>query len=786
MRDYRFLFLSLMIIWGGINVYAQQYQLKGKVVGSTSNNPVEWVNVVLVKNDSVFSGTTTDSLGVFLITAPKGIYTLKLEQFGETVTNKAVDLSNDIDFGVLKIRESVQLKEIVINTRRKIIKQVGDKLQFDIENSPFAEGNTGLDILKKSPKLSVTSSGGIMLKNKSVEVLVNGRKMNLSSDELGTYLQSLSSEDIKVIEIQEMASADQEAATQGGVINIILKNNPKGIRVIAKSSYLHRKNNFGTYQGGLNLNYGTEQWNLYSDFSYAKNRDSGTSRGTFYYKNGNSNDSNGDFIQDNNNIGIRLGTMYYLNDKNTLGIEGYFSTNQFEIDSKEAMEIISPTMNIQSKNQSLWNLPSDLWYTTFNYTLKTDEKGSSLKLIADMGENQGTSQNNVSSIYDANSSLNSNHWFTSEARSKYYTAQLDAVQKWDDDWELNAGAKFNAVSRDNLLNVKFLQSHQWIEDISKKQDFDNQEQILAGYTTLAKVLGKHFLKVGVRLENTKIEGVNKINQQKVDQEYTRWFPTLYYKYNFGNQKSISASYRKSISRPSFKDLNPFIFKQNDFLYQIGNANLQPFYKDLVDIEMTYKNHSLSLYAAYTKDLITNVYYTDTNHINYYQPKNFGNYKEWGLDYSYAGNITKWLYTSMATGIFYNSFQSGDGVNTSGASFYGTMYNDIQLPNQWGLELYHSYHHSRISKNLKAYEKYYLDVSIRKKFLDNKLLLVAGVDDIFNTLRDRNISYFNDFDFEFYQKRLTRSFFLSFTYTFDNHKNVSNNKVKSENESRQRF
>lgn len=783
---YRLSYLLFVMILGGVNVCAQQYQIKGKVIGNSSNKPIEFVNAVLMKKDSVYSGAVTDSLGVFIITAPKGDYTLKLEYFGEAFTKKGMNISNDVDLGILKMEESTELQEVVINVKRKIIKQVGDKLQFDVENSPFAEGNTGLDILKRSPKLSVTSSGGIVLKNKSVEVLVNGRKMNLSSDELGTYLQSLPSEDIKFIEIQEVASADQEATSQGGVINIILKNNPKGLRAIAKSSYLHRKNNFGTYQGSLNFNYGTEQWNLYSDFSYAKNRDLGKSRGTFYYKNENTNNNNGDFMQDNNNIGIRLGTMYYLNDKNTLGIEGYFSTSQFEIDSREVMKIINPTMNIQSKNQSSLNLPSNLWYTTFNYILKTDGKGSSLKLIADMGANRGKSQNNVSSIYDSDPSLNSDNLFTSKSHSVYYTAQLDGVQKWGDDWELNVGAKFNSVSRDNLLNVKFLQSYQWIEDVNKKQDFDNQEQILAGYTTLAKAMGKHFLKVGVRLENTKIEGINNMNKQRVDQEYTRWFPTLYYKYDFEKQKSISVSYRKSISRPSFKDLNPFIFKQNDFLYQIGNSNLQPFYKDLVDIEMTYENHSLSLYAAYTKDLITNVYYTDTNNINYYQPKNFGNYKEWGLDYSYAGNVTKWLYTSMAAGFFYNSFQSWDGVNKSGASFYGTMYNYIQLPNQWGLELYNSYNHSRISKNLKAYEKYYLDVSIRKKLLDNKLLLVAGVDDIFNTLRDRNISYFKEFEFEFYQKRLTRSFFLSFTYTFDNHKNVSNNKVKSENESRQRF
>lgn len=57
------------------------------------------------------------------------------------------------------------------------------------------------------------------------------------------------------------------------------------------------------------------------------------------------------------------------------------------------------------------------------------------------------------------------------------------------------------------------------------------------------------------------------------------------------KKSLSFSYKRSITRPSFRDLNPFVIKQNDFLYMIGNPNLQPLYLDDIEIGYNMKKHS---------------------------------------------------------------------------------------------------------------------------------------------------------------------------------------------------
>ncbi|MDA4732906.1 hypothetical protein NY590_01690, partial [Enterobacter kobei] len=84
------------------------------------------------------------------------------------------------------VKENIQLnrdnekviQEVVVN--KKVVQQIGDKTYFNVENSVLSKGNNGLEILQKSPKLSINSEGIILLKNKAVTILINGRKTNLS------------------------------------------------------------------------------------------------------------------------------------------------------------------------------------------------------------------------------------------------------------------------------------------------------------------------------------------------------------------------------------------------------------------------------------------------------------------------------------------------------------------------------------------------------------------------------------------------------------------------------
>lgn len=134
--------------------------------------------------------------------------------------------------------------------------------------------------------------------------------------------------------------------------------------------------------------------------------------------------------------------------------------------------------------------------------------------------------------------MNNHYLYKTNSVSSYYTGQFDWDQKFRNKWDLNTGVKFGSIRRDNLLKVDYLESGFWKEDLNQKQDFNNLENILAGYASISKTFGKHFIKAGLRIENTNIKGYNNLNNEELKQNYTKLFPSLYYKYDLKNEKAF--------------------------------------------------------------------------------------------------------------------------------------------------------------------------------------------------------------------------------------------------------
>lgn len=689
--------------------------------------------------------------------------------------------------GAQEKKDSIKTQQIqAVTLNKKIIQQVGDKTYFNVENSPIAKGNNGLEVLRKSPKLSVNPDGKILLHNKPVTVLINGRKTQLEDADLKSYMENLTSENIKRIEIQEVSGSDQDASNDGGVINIITKKIPTGFRAIAKTGYTFRKEKYDQYKSGLNLNAGGEKWNIYSDINYYDNHNQSKARSAFNYANGNKQTSEGQFDTHNMNFGTRLGAVIYPNEKNEIGIEGYYNKYSNDYSSQAQLNIIqNGKVTTTSENNSSVIRPVKLWYVTGNYLYKFGNNGNSLKFIGDFGENFNNPFNEVVSVYPNNLTLNNHYTFATNSISKYYTAQLDLFEKFDNKLELNAGAKYGSVSRNNLLDVNILQNGNWKSASDQNQDFQNKESILAGYVSGSKDFGRHFVKVGLRVENTNINGLNRINGNKLAQNYTEFFPSAFYKYSFSADKSFSASYNRNIIRASFQYLNPYVTKENDYLYQIGNPDLKPVFIDNIRFSIDYKTHSLSGGYSNTKNIAQGVYF-EKNGINYWQIQNFGTYKSISLDYSYSKDATKWLYFKLDGGVFYNFFKSYDGVELNGPSFYVNTYTQFKLPKFWTLEWTNNLSYKRKYSQLLINTFYEMDISIKKSFFDKKILMTFGVEDVFNTSKNDIISYYKNFNFDFYQKSLTRQFFINLQYTMDNKNNMKTNSVKSENDLRGRL
>ena len=83
-----------------------------------------------------------------------------------------------------------------------------------------------LDILEKSPGISVDKDGNISLKGKQgVMILMDGRPTYLSGQDLANMLRNLSSNHLDQIEIMTNPPAKFDASGNAGVINIKTKKN---------------------------------------------------------------------------------------------------------------------------------------------------------------------------------------------------------------------------------------------------------------------------------------------------------------------------------------------------------------------------------------------------------------------------------------------------------------------------------------------------------------------------------------------------------------------------------
>lgn len=241
MKRQNMILLMLMLFLASINIYSQQYEIKGRVVGDLSNKPIEFVNATLMKNDSIYSGAVTDSLGVFMVTAPKGDYTLKLEYFGEIAMNNELNILSNIDLGTLKIKESVQLQEIVIEAKKPLIQRKVDRLVFNVENTVSAHGGDVLDVIKITPGLKVQNDQISMIGKNGVSVMIDDRLIQLSGDELINFLKALKSDDIKDVEVITTPPAKYEAEGNGGIINIKFKKIKLMAGVIQLELYINKQ-----------------------------------------------------------------------------------------------------------------------------------------------------------------------------------------------------------------------------------------------------------------------------------------------------------------------------------------------------------------------------------------------------------------------------------------------------------------------------------------------------------------------------------------------------------------
>ena len=780
--------LILALALNGIFAQAQKTAVQGKIIDKNMR-AVKAVSVSLLntKDSSIVQTVITDDSGIFLIENKSGgNFLISTSALGhqKTYSSKFIIIENKIfslkDLIILPIDKT--LENVSVVAKKPFIERKLDKTVINVEASITSAGSTAMEVLEKSPGVSVDKDGKISLKGKQgVIILIDGKQTYMGEQDLANYLQAMPAANLDQIELMPNPSAKYDASGNSGVINIKTKRNKqKGFNGSVKNTLAVGKylRTFNT----INLNYKNGKFNIFSTFgvNQRKSFQQLDINRKYYDANKNLNaifDQTATFIRSNNNNNAKIGLDFYATKKTTLGILFNGSISPSAQDGKN----ISYLKNANAVTNSILSSNStdkEKWKNMgFNFNLRHVFDSTGKELTVDVDALQYKSLHDQyfqSENYTALWVKQSSEELTSTlpAIIKVYSVKVDYVHPFKSGLKMETGIKTSFVNTDNVADYFNVIGGAHVVDNDKTNQFKYKENINAAYVNFSKEFKKWSLQTGLRLENTNYKGNQFGNPVKPDstfnKSYTGLFPTMFAGYKLNDKNQFGFSFGRRISRPDYESLNPFIFFIDKYTYESGNPFLKPMYANVFELSHTYNKFLTSNFNyTHSKDMF-NEYFEQSGYATIVKQNNYGSIDDISFSLNAELKPAKW-WTMMPYAEFnYNKVNSqlyGFELKTSGTGFSSNINNQFSFKNGWSAEL-SGFYRSKIKRGqFEIASMNQISTGVSKQILNNKGSLKLNVGDIFNSGRQKGVVNIQNTVAAFAQRRDSRNIGITFNYRF---------------------
>ena len=147
--------LIITAILLNINVLMAQHTISVTLVDGATNEALAFVNVGLIRAaDTVYvSGVASNDKGFFkLENVRNGQYILQITAIGYENYKNVLDVTEDVDLGVIKMNEgAVRLDEVVITEKKPLFANDGEKTLYNVSEDPSIQTGTASDALQNAP-----------------------------------------------------------------------------------------------------------------------------------------------------------------------------------------------------------------------------------------------------------------------------------------------------------------------------------------------------------------------------------------------------------------------------------------------------------------------------------------------------------------------------------------------------------------------------------------------------------------------------------------------------------
>jgi hypothetical protein len=800
MRIIKRLTILVCLLTFSINMFGQGGLLTGKLLDN-KEEPLAYANIALIKtiDTSFVTGAIAKKEGTFSIPSPvTGVYFLRITAIGyNEYRSQAFEINSDQfskDFGTITLQqEAKSLKEVSVISLRPTITQLADRMVVNVEGTAMAAGSTAYAVLSKSPGVFIDQEGNIQLNGRSgVTVMLNGKLTYLSARDLRTLLEGMSAENIKNIEIITNPSSKYDAEGSSGILNINLKKNVRqGLNGSVYTGYTYNGKQSG-YTAGSNINYNTGKWNSFINVDFSRRvggREAtftrvfyGTNKTTYFDQM-----ATGNFVA----VGpptIRIGTDYSINDKQSIGLMGYFNTNTATSDFLTETYIgNSPKQPYQFIDADNYSENTYRNFTTnLHYQNKLDTVGAMLSADLDYVKiiNRGESDY-YNYFTDLANNQNTTDFLYTSLPNGYdiYSAKIDYVQPFSKGRKVEMGVKASRVISDNDSRFYF-NNNGLVLDPSRTNHFNYKESIYAAYVNYNTKLGKRFtLQSGLRAEQTKSTGISYTTGRIDKRDYLDLFPTVFLQQKAGENYNINYSYSRRLSRPNYGNLNPFKAYRDPYTWYEGNPYLRPQYTNSFSLTQTFRKlYNLTFSYQLSKDVMAEIPLLDEdNSTTVYTTGNVNDGNSISMTAVAPLKITKKWDTQNTLLLSHNQFSmaSANGTLINEQLFYMLQSNHtILLPREVRMELNLLYRGPAASGLYHMAAMHRVDIAFKRSFLKNKLDITVNANDLFKGFRFFWTTDINGNVNEFDQYFRFRQVGFSLRYNFSKGQKVENKRRNS--------
>lgn len=579
-----FLFTALLATLAG---WAQQASITGTLQDSGARKPLQYATTELfaaANPAQPLRSAYTNDKGRFTISGlDSGRYLLIVSHTGYSEQQRELSLGKGEKRELEPVTLAAAPKElagVVIKTRKPLVETSDDKIAYNVAADPVAKTETAIDILRRTPYVSVDGDGNITVNGQSnFKVLLNGRETAMFAQNVKEALKGFPGALITKIEVITSPSAKYDAEGVGGIINIITQKKVVG------------------YNGSVNTFYSsTGWWNTNTNFS-AKYGKLGF---TVYYGSGGGIDVPGVTRNTTDyygaNVAFRRRELLGKRVMNNFWNFGNAELN-YELDSLNTVSVygnISGGYNHTTYNQTVtrtydggqapyvsgYDLDARNEYPTksvgADYVRKfsnNKEREFSLRANGEFGNS-----NSFNNAFTDNPTPDADRYVINNSRAlnRQYTVQSDYVHPMKNNQKIEGGLK--AILRRATSDFESLDRSTSIEDYkvnpSNTNNFTYNQEVYSAYATYSFKVKKTTFRLGGRYEHTDVDGFFSTGNTRVRQGYDNLLPNLQVGTKVG-AVNLTLNFSQRLQRPYIWNLNPFENNSDSFNVSKGNPDLQP-------------------------------------------------------------------------------------------------------------------------------------------------------------------------------------------------------------------